>query len=198
MKRLLAKLPRSSNGSREASANSRASRLPFAILHVSLPAHAGLSGFALVSSPICFSGASSGDLISSLTDRARPPGAPLFNSTDGSTSRPYQITIHKTSFRRARAFSRSRRAQISLRFVPAVPFLPRFSLARNVPRNAMARPGTARNRFPMSFHSLRPPANRRPSLPRNEQLRSPSERLPDGPARLRLALIADHDASPAE
>src|SRR6266567_4726563 len=61
MKRLLAKLPRSSSGSRAASASSSASRWPFAIFDVSMTAATVLSGFALVSSAICFSGASSGD-----------------------------------------------------------------------------------------------------------------------------------------
>src|SRR5712675_584899 len=65
MKRLLAKLPRSSSGSREASASSSASRLPLDIFEVSITAAASrFSGFALVSSAICFSGASSGDFIS--------------------------------------------------------------------------------------------------------------------------------------
>src|SRR6266478_5910685 len=63
MKRLLAKLPRSSSGSRDASANSSASRLPFDIFDVSMTAHVSFSGLALVSSAICFSGASSGDFI---------------------------------------------------------------------------------------------------------------------------------------
>src|SRR6266487_869141 len=49
MKRLLAKLPRSSSGSRAASASSSASRWPFAIFDVSMTAAAGFSGFALVS-----------------------------------------------------------------------------------------------------------------------------------------------------
>src|SRR6266700_1583978 len=61
MKRLLAKLPRSSSGSRAASASSSASRWPFAIFDVSMTAATVLSGFALVSSAICFSGASRGD-----------------------------------------------------------------------------------------------------------------------------------------
>src|SRR5436305_6863955 len=63
MKRLLAKLPRSSSGSRAASASSSASRWPFAIFDVSMTIRAGCSGFALVSSAICFSSASSGDFI---------------------------------------------------------------------------------------------------------------------------------------
>src|ERR1700719_646459 len=62
---MLAKLPRSSSGSRDASASSRASRLPFDILEVSMT-EAGFSGFALVSSAICFSGASNGDFISAV------------------------------------------------------------------------------------------------------------------------------------
>src|ERR1041385_8239254 len=65
MKRLLAKLPRSSSGSRDASASSSASRCPFDILDVSITeAAAGFCDFALVSSATCFSGASSGDFIS--------------------------------------------------------------------------------------------------------------------------------------
>src|SRR5882724_11296492 len=65
MNRLLAKLPRSSSGSRDASANSSASRLPFDILDVSITdAGACFCGFALVSSLICFSGASNDDFIS--------------------------------------------------------------------------------------------------------------------------------------
>src|SRR5207245_5489623 len=64
MKRLLAKLPRSSSGSRDASASSSASRWPFDILDVSITeAAAGFCDFALVSSAICFSGASSGVFI---------------------------------------------------------------------------------------------------------------------------------------
>src|ERR1043166_1306221 len=58
MKRLLAKLPRSSSGSRELSARSRAAALPADIFDVSITEAAG--GFALVSSEICFSGASRG------------------------------------------------------------------------------------------------------------------------------------------
>src|SRR5438034_10153390 len=65
MNRLLAKLPRSSSGSRDASANSSASRLPFDILDVSITdAGACFCGFALVSSLICFSAASNDDFIS--------------------------------------------------------------------------------------------------------------------------------------
>src|SRR6266404_3221638 len=61
MNRLLAKLPRSSSGSRDASANSSASRLPFDILDVSITdAGPCFCGFALVSSATCLSGASSG------------------------------------------------------------------------------------------------------------------------------------------
>src|SRR5438132_10220930 len=74
MNRLLAKLPRSSSGSRDASASSGASRLPFDIFEVSMTdVGAGFSGsppdesvsprrpdFALVSSAICRSGASNG------------------------------------------------------------------------------------------------------------------------------------------
>ena len=64
MKRLLAKLPRSSSGSRELSARSSAAALPADILEVSIT-DAGACGFALVSSAICFSGASSGEFITS-------------------------------------------------------------------------------------------------------------------------------------
>src|SRR6266481_8330581 len=65
MNRLLAKLPRSSSGSRDASANSSASRLPFDIFDVSITdAGACFCDFALVSSLICFSGASNDDFIS--------------------------------------------------------------------------------------------------------------------------------------
>src|SRR5882724_8455018 len=74
MKRLLEKLPRSSSGSRDASASSSASRCPFDIFDVSITEAAGFPGsppdesvrpadLALVSSAICFSGASSGDFI---------------------------------------------------------------------------------------------------------------------------------------
>src|SRR6266404_5878993 len=64
MKRLLAKLPRSSSGSRDASASSSASRCPFDILDVSITeAAVGFCDFALVSAAICFSGASSGVFI---------------------------------------------------------------------------------------------------------------------------------------
>src|SRR4051794_33365356 len=64
MKRLLAKLPRSSSGSRDASASSSASRLPFDILEVSMiDDGAGFSGLALVSSETCLSGASSDDFM---------------------------------------------------------------------------------------------------------------------------------------
>ena len=62
----------------------------------------------------------------------------------------------------------------------------------------MGRRGTARNRFPKSFRSPRPPANRRLSLPRNARLRSPSE----GPAAaqdlLRSTATGDRDVSPTE
>src|SRR3954453_14255526 len=64
MKRLLAKLPRSSRGSREASASSSAAALPADILEVSMTDAVVLPDFALVSSATCFSGASSGDFIS--------------------------------------------------------------------------------------------------------------------------------------
>src|SRR5207249_10655217 len=88
MKRLLAKLPRSSRGSRDASANSRASRWPFDIFDVSMTDATGFSGspedesvrladFALVSSATCFSGASSGDFISFHFGRATLRGAPV-------------------------------------------------------------------------------------------------------------------------
>src|ERR1700737_1544596 len=61
MKRLLAKLPRSSSGSREASASSSASRCPFDIFEVSMTEEAAaFSRVALVSAATCFSGASSG------------------------------------------------------------------------------------------------------------------------------------------
>src|SRR3954471_17007007 len=62
IKRLLAKLPRSSSGSRELSASSRAAALPADIFDVSMTG-AGVAGLALVSSDICFSGASSDDFI---------------------------------------------------------------------------------------------------------------------------------------
>src|SRR5438874_9753096 len=71
MKRLLAKLPRSSSGSRAASASSSASRWPFVIFDVSITAAAGFSIFALVSSAICFSGASSGDFMFQMVGRDR-------------------------------------------------------------------------------------------------------------------------------
>src|SRR5205814_2907746 len=92
----------------------------------------------------------------------------------------------------------ARRAKICPRSAPTVPFLRRSLSVRNFPRNAMARPETAQNRFPKSFRSLRPPANRPPSLPDSAPLRSPSERLAGGPAPLRSVLIADRDASPVE
>src|SRR3954465_1055330 len=60
IKRLLAKLPRSSSGSRELSANSKAAALPADIFDVSMT---DAAGFAEVSSAICFSGASSDDFI---------------------------------------------------------------------------------------------------------------------------------------
>src|ERR1043166_4375339 len=64
MKRLLAKLPRSSSGSRELSARSSAAALPADILEVSMTDCASVwADFALVSSAICFSGASSGVFI---------------------------------------------------------------------------------------------------------------------------------------
>src|SRR5712691_9256832 len=66
MKRLLAKLPRSSSGSRELSARSSAAALPADILEVSMTDCASVGAdFALVSSAICFSGASSGVFITS-------------------------------------------------------------------------------------------------------------------------------------
>src|SRR6476619_6051057 len=64
MNKLLAKLPRSSSGSRELSARSRAAALPADIFEVSMTDCASaLAGWALVSSAICFSGASSGVFI---------------------------------------------------------------------------------------------------------------------------------------
>ena len=62
MKRLLAKLPRSSSGSRELSARSSAAAFPADILEVSIT-DADETGFALVSSTICFSGASGGEFM---------------------------------------------------------------------------------------------------------------------------------------
>src|SRR5947207_5374972 len=181
MKRLLAKLPRSSSGSRDASANSSASRCPFDILEVSMTDAAGFSGLpldesvrladlALVSSAICFSGASSGLFISFLTGRARPPGAPLFNSTDGSASRPYQTMIRRISFHHVRASSSFRTEQTSFPFARAVPFhRPVFS-NQNVRRTEADRHGTARTQSLESSRNPRPPANRRLFLPRNALL----------------------------
>src|SRR5207249_9475279 len=69
MKRLLAKLPRSSSGSREASASSSASRLPFDIFDVSIAVDVGFAVLALVSAATCFSGASRGDFIEGQSSR---------------------------------------------------------------------------------------------------------------------------------
>src|SRR6266571_6029210 len=60
--KLLAKLPRSSSGSRELSASSSAARLPSDIFEVSMTDGA-TGSFALVSFEICSGGASSGDFI---------------------------------------------------------------------------------------------------------------------------------------
>src|SRR5881227_118753 len=54
--------------------------------------------------------------------------------------------------------------------LPAVPAHRRLSSIQNVPRNVTVHLGTARNRFPKSFRSLHPRANRRLSLPRSAQL----------------------------
>src|SRR5438105_2350765 len=67
MNRLLAKLPRSSKGSRELSASSRAAAFPADILDVSIiGADPDLAedSFAPVSALICSGGASRGDFIS--------------------------------------------------------------------------------------------------------------------------------------
>src|SRR6266480_4175671 len=57
------------SGAGAASASSSASRWPFPIFDVSMTAAAGFSGFALVSSAICFSGASSGLFIGAQASR---------------------------------------------------------------------------------------------------------------------------------
>src|SRR5436853_199018 len=85
MKRLLAKLPRSSSGSREASASSSASRLPFDIFEVSITdAGADFSGFALVYSATCFSGASNDDFISIFCHSERSRGISYYFWTETS------------------------------------------------------------------------------------------------------------------
>src|SRR5437868_2429560 len=66
MNRLLAKLPRSSSGSRELSASSRAAAFPAAIFEVSITGAGpdlAEASFAPVSAFICSGGASSGDFI---------------------------------------------------------------------------------------------------------------------------------------
>src|SRR6185369_13709515 len=98
MNRLLAKLPRSSSGSREASASSSAAALPADIFDVSITDAAGLADFALVSSATCFSGASSGDFIL-IHGRDGSPSRPKIISCeaevwDASEVHPYRFRIH--------------------------------------------------------------------------------------------------------
>src|SRR5712692_5951090 len=128
MKRLLAKLPRSSSGSRDASASSSASRLPFDIFEVSITDDgAGFSGLAVVSSAICFSGASKDDFMTG-----------------------------KISFRRGRAFSKSRTARIFHLFAQVDPFPQQLSSNQNARRIAEVRHDVARTRFRESFRNRRP------------------------------------------
>ncbi len=80
MNRLLAKLPRSSSGSREASARSSAAAFPADILDVSITEVAAcVGGFLPASSVIGFSGVSSGAFIRCQT------------SMDASEMRPYLL-----------------------------------------------------------------------------------------------------------
>src|SRR5947209_17195968 len=101
MNRLLAKLPRSSKGSRELSASSSAAALPADIFEVSISgADLDLAedSFAPVSALTCSGGASSGDFMN-----------------------------RKTSFPLERASSKFPPRQISRRALPTVRVLQRFS-----------------------------------------------------------------------
>src|SRR5207302_11368104 len=106
------------------------------------------------------------------------------------------FSLHKISFRPGRVYSVSHTARISPPSAPAVPIHRLLYSSRDAPRNAMGRRGTARNQFPKSFRSPRPPANRRLSLPHNARLRSPLE----GPAAAQdlLRSTGDRDVSPTE
>src|SRR5437667_2688807 len=85
-----------------------------------------------------------------------------------------RVILRKISSHPWRASSGSHMAKISLRFAPVVRVRRQFFSVRSAPRNATVRHGMARNRFPKSFHSRRPPANRRLSPLRIARLRSPS------------------------
>src|SRR5436305_4463111 len=174
-----------------------------------MTAGAGLSAFALVSSAICFSGASSGDFMSIChsegsrgisvgSEKSNPAVAGDFARHDKNGSSSCDFILHKTWFRRGRVSSVFRRAKTSPRFAPAVPTPRRLSSARNVPRSVMVPRETARNRFPKSSHSLRPPVTRPLVLPSNAQLRLPLKRLDGASAHLLLGANEDPDASPAE
>src|SRR5437667_2714551 len=139
-----------------------------------------------------------------LSFRAGVEDLPQRNIKDVSTSldmttmevRARDFSLHKISLRLARAFSKYRRAKISLRFAPVGPLPRQSSLVQNVRRNATVRRGTARNQFLKSFRNRRPQGNRQLSLPHSPRLRSPSERSAGGSAPLRLTANADRDASP--
>src|SRR4051812_2620635 len=150
MNRLLAKLPRSSSGSREASASSRAARLPSDILEVSMiEAGARFSGLALVSSLICFSGASSGDFILNWTKLG------LFRC----------FNRRKIGFPFAHVASIFRTARTSGHFWPRCPFPPPLFLGQSLPRTGEGRPGKSENRCQEPFRNQHPP-ERPPPFPR--------------------------------
>src|SRR5207247_2132242 len=129
----------------------------------------GFSAFALVSSVICFSGASSGDFI-----------------------------LRKILCRHAHASAKSHMAKISLRFGLAFRVRRRLSSIQSAPRNATAHHGTARNRSPKSFRSPRPPGNRLLSPPRTGRPHSPLGRQAGALAPLRSTAHGDRDADPEE
>src|SRR5207302_9823159 len=132
LNRLLAKLPRSSSGSRDASASSSASRLPFDIFDVSITdAGAGFCGFAVVSSATCFSGASNDDFMT-----------------------------RRISCRRTRASSKFHRAQIYHPFSRDRSFLRQLFSNRNARQTATARRDAARIRSRGSSRNLRPQIGR--------------------------------------
>src|SRR6516162_10168898 len=169
----------------------------------------GCSRFALVSSvPRLrdFSGAWSGDVILIVCHSERseaqsrnPAAIPEVPQRDVSTLLDMtRTTFHKILSHRGHASSKSRRAKIFPRFGPAVP-IPRLPCStRHVPRIATARREMAQNRFPKSFHNLRPREIPPLSLLRNEQPRSPSERWVGVPTALRSFVSGNRDPGQAE
>src|SRR5262249_39092523 len=104
----------------------------------------------------------------------------------------------RISFHHAHAFSKFRTQQISFQFGPTGPIPRRPSLVQSAPRTAMARRGTAQNRFPKSFRNPHPREKRRLPLPRNEQPPSPFERLAGESVLLHSGVNAGRDARRVE